>query len=120
MSTEPTSPRHRKMIAVIAMVPKGAVASYGQIAKLAGFPGQARQVVWTLHSSSKKYKLPWHRIINSQGKIGIADDNYRTRQKLLLQKEGIEFDGYGKVNLKTQGWKPTVSRLRKMLRKLDS
>jgi methylated-DNA-protein-cysteine methyltransferase-like protein len=120
MSIEPTSPRHRKIIAVISMVPKGKVASYGQIAKLAGFPGQARQVVWTLHSSSKKYKLPWHRIINSQGKIGIADENYRNRQKLLLQKEGVEVDASGKVSLKICAWKPAVSILRKKLKKFDS
>jgi methylated-DNA-protein-cysteine methyltransferase related protein len=119
MAARQPSPRHRKIVAVIVMVPKGKVASYGQIAKLAGFPGQARQVVWTLHSSSKRNKLPWHRIINSQGKIGLADE-YRNRQRLLLEKEGVEFDQYGKIDLKAFGWKPSISLLRKKLSKAVS
>jgi methylated-DNA-protein-cysteine methyltransferase-like protein len=114
--SEKTPLLHRKIIAVIAMVPKGKVASYGQVAKLAGFPGYARQVVWTLHSSSKKHRLPWHRIINSQGKIGLTDE-YRNRQKLLLEKEGIEVDAYGKVDLKEFAWKPVISLLKKKLPK---
>ena len=110
---------HRKIIAVIAMVPKGKVASYGQVAKLAGYPGYARQVVWALHSSSKKHQLPWHRIINSQGKIGLTDE-HRNRQKLLLEKEGIEVDAYGKVDLNEFAWKPVISSLKKKLPKEPS
>ncbi len=101
------------------MVPEGKVAFYGQIAKLAGYPGYARQVVWALHSSSKKHKLPWHRVINSQGEIGLADE-YRNRQKLLLEKEGVEVDAYGKVDLKEFGWKPIISALKKKLPKEPS
>ena len=91
------------------MVPKGLVATFGQIAKLSGYPGHARQVVWTLHSSSKKYKLPWHRIINSQGKIGLPDENSKQSQRALLQSEGVEFSDYGLVDLKRFGWKPKVN-----------
>jgi methylated-DNA-protein-cysteine methyltransferase-like protein len=109
------TPATQKIITVIAMVPKGKVASYGQIAKLAGSPGAARQVVWTLHSSSKKYKLPWHRIINAQGKIGLKDI-YGNRQKLLLEKEGIAVDHYGKIDIETFGWNPLISRVKKVLK----
>jgi methylated-DNA-protein-cysteine methyltransferase-like protein len=114
-----TSMAHRKFIAVIKMVPKGRVATYGQIAKVAGFSGHARQVVWTLHSSTKKYKLPWHRIINSQGKIGLIRDLDYLRQKNFLEREGIEFDRYGKVDLKVFQWKPKLGLVRKALKKIS-
>jgi len=113
-----TSVPHRKFIAVIKMVPKGKVATYGLIARVAGLPGHARQVVWTLHSSTKKYKLPWHRIINSQGKIGLIRDLDYLQQKTLLEKEGVEFDRYGKVDLKIFLWKPKMSAVRKVLKKI--
>lgn len=100
------------------MVPKGRVATYGQIARVAGFPGHARQVVWTLHSSTRKYKLPWHRIINSQGKIGLIRDLDRLRQKTFLEREGVGFDRYGKVDLKIFLWKPKMPSIKKILKKI--
>jgi methylated-DNA-protein-cysteine methyltransferase-like protein len=93
-----------KIISVLARVPKGRVATYGQVAKIAGFPGHARQVVWALHSSSRKRKLPWHRVINSRGYLGL-DGHGRTRQKALLLREGVEVDAYGRVDLERFGWK---------------
>lgn len=113
-----TSVPHRKFIAVIKMVPKGRVATYGQIARVAGLTGHARQVVWTLHSSTRKYKLPWHRIINSQGKIGLIRGLDQLRQKTFLEREGVEFDRYGKVDLKIFLWKPKMSSIRKILEKI--
>lgn len=106
---------HRRLLAVIKLVPEGSVATYGQIAKLAGLEGHARQVVWVLHSSSRKYKLPWHRIINSQGRIGLPNEYAQLRQRNLLLKEGIEFDLYGKIDLKKFGWKPRLSALKKII-----
>ncbi|CAM2916906.1 MGMT family protein [Paenibacillus sediminis] len=73
--------------------------TYGQIAKLAGSPRGARQVVRILHSMSDKYKLPWHRVINAKGEIAIADDESSSLQELYLQGEGIELNLYHRVDL---------------------
>ncbi|MHA1457965.1 MAG: MGMT family protein [Promethearchaeota archaeon] len=59
----------QEVIKIIKNIPKGKVLTYGMIAKLAGNPRAARQVSWILHSSSKKYDLPWHRVINSKVKF---------------------------------------------------
>ncbi len=108
---------HRKFILLIGLVPKGNVATYGQIAKLAGCPGHSRQVVWTLHSSSRKRRLPWHRVINSKGRIGLAGAAFE-RQKSLLQKEGIVFDENDRIDLKAFSWAPKIRPLKTKLREL--
>ena len=82
----------------------GKVSTYGKIAILAGNPRSARQVSWILHSSSKKYKLPWHRVINSKGIIAMKSIDGKNTQKELLEKEGIEFISEFKVNLKKFQW----------------
>lgn len=118
-SSTPTSEAYQRFVLTIFRVPSGSVASYGQIAKLAGYPGHARQVVRTLHSSSKKYKLPWHRVINSQGKISLANESF-FRQKILLRKEGIEFDDSGKIDLVRFGWSPKIAELKKLFKLLKN
>ncbi len=82
----------------------GKVFTYGKIAKLAGNPRAARQVSWLLHSSTKKYNLPWHRVINSQGKIALKSQDGKDYQKILLEKEGIEFAENNKIDLKKYLW----------------
>ena len=62
-------PFTRRVITIISHIPSGKVLTYGLIAKIAGSPRGARQVSWILHSSSEKYELPWHRVVNAQGKI---------------------------------------------------
>lgn len=97
----------------IKSVPAGRVATYKQIAELSGKPQASRGVSWILHSCSTAYKLPWHRIINAQGKISFERNthNYR-KQKRLLENEGVVFDSQGKLNLKKYQWKkkPAVQR----------
>ena len=73
--------------------------TYGQIAALAGSPRAARQVVRVLHSMSRKYKLPWHRVINSQGKIALSDDEYYHEQLFSLESEGVEVGLNGVIDL---------------------
>lgn len=109
---------HQKYVFVIGLVPKGKVATYGQIAAVAGHPGGARQVVWTLHSSSRKYRLPWHRIVNAQGRVALTNERDHTRQTILLRREGVEFGEHGKIDLKEFRWKPRITIIRKRLRKL--
>ncbi len=89
---------------VIKQIPSGKVATYGQIAFLAGNPRGARQVSWILHSCSKKDNLPWHRIINSKGRISLPVNQGYNIQKVLLEKEGIDFDEDGSINLDLYLW----------------
>ncbi|TCP59365.1 methylated-DNA-protein-cysteine methyltransferase-like protein [Tumebacillus sp. BK434] len=73
--------------------------TYGQIAKLCGSPRAARQVVRILHSMSKTHRLPWHRVINAQGKIGMSDDGSFQEQRFRLEQEGIEFSRENLIDL---------------------
>lgn len=82
--------------------------TYGQIAKLAGSPRGARQVVRILHTMSKKYKLPWHRVINAKGEIGLKDDESFSVQKLLLESEGVEFKLNGTIDLNYYLYQPDI------------
>jgi methylated-DNA-protein-cysteine methyltransferase-like protein len=91
---------------IIKRVPKGKVATYGQVAALAGSPLGARQVVRVLHSSSRIDKLPWHRIINSSGKISLPPGGGYEEQKTLLLSEGIAFDQTDNINLNLYQWIP--------------
>jgi methylated-DNA-protein-cysteine methyltransferase-like protein len=94
-----------QIISVIKRIPSGRVASYGQIAALAGNPRAARTVIWLLHSSSGKEKLPWHRVINGRGMISLKPGNGYEEQRALLEREGVEFDLYGRIDLERYQWK---------------
>jgi len=96
----PISDFTNTVIKIIKQIPVGKVSTYGKIAILAGNPRSARQVSWILHSSSKKYKLPWHRVINSKGIIAMKSVDGKNTQKELLEREDIEFISEFKVNLK--------------------
>jgi methylated-DNA-protein-cysteine methyltransferase-like protein len=92
---------------VIKKVPKGKVATYGQIAALAGNPLAARQVARILHSSSEKDKLPWYRIVNRQGRISLRPGYGYEIQKELLRQEGIEFDENDTIDFDHYLWSPS-------------
>jgi methylated-DNA-protein-cysteine methyltransferase-like protein len=96
---------------LIAAVPAGRVATYGQIAAGAGNHRAARQVAWLLHSSSRKEKLPWHRVINSRGGISLPAGGGYEEQKILLEAEGISVDPKGRVNLNRYLWNPGSAEL---------
>ncbi|RZI49001.1 MGMT family protein [Lactococcus kimchii] len=89
----------KKILAVIQAVPQGEVMSYRDVGKLAGLPNAARQVSWILHSMSHNYKLPWWRIIRSDGTIALPEPG-RSEQIALLQQEGVSVSTKGKVNIK--------------------
>jgi methylated-DNA-protein-cysteine methyltransferase-like protein len=95
-----------KAKAIIKRVPKGKVATYGQIAAMAGSPLGARQVVRVLHSSSRSDNLPWHRIINKAGKIALQPGQGFEEQKSLLLQEGVLFSRDGTVDLNRYQWNP--------------
>jgi methylated-DNA-protein-cysteine methyltransferase related protein len=94
------------VINIIRGIPPGKVMSYGQIAKVAGSPRGARQVVRILHSMSGKYNLPWHRVINSKGEIGIQDEELFFTQKSLLEAEGVQFKGKSTIDMEKYRYQP--------------
>lgn len=96
----------KKVIALIQKIPKGNVATYGQIAKLAGKPQGSRGVAWILNSSSGAYKLPWQRVLNSKGMISfpVGSASFKKQKKLLIG-EGIEFDKNNVIDMKQFQWK---------------
>lgn len=102
-----TNELHRQILEVIALIPYGKVASYGQIAKLAGLPKHARLVGYVLKHLDIESTIPWYRVINSQGKISVTRINERGEniQQNLLEQEGIYLLN-GKVSLKIFGWQP--------------
>lgn len=88
------------VINIISSIPYGKVCTYKIISDFAGNPNAARQVAWILHSCSQKYSLPWHRVINSQGKISLPKDQGFEQQMCLLKKEGVIINENGKISLR--------------------
>ena len=94
-----------KIWQIVFNIPRGKVASYGQVAKLAELPGYARYVGFVMKSLPAGTRLPWHRVINSQGTLSFkkGSPQYKT-QKSRLEAEGVVFIK-GKISLKEYGWK---------------
>jgi methylated-DNA-protein-cysteine methyltransferase-like protein len=92
---------------VVKQIPRGKVASYGQIAALLGHPQAARTVGWALNAltPAQAAEVPWQRVINSAGRISISRaDLSAALQRQLLEEEGVEFDERGYVDMKRFGW----------------
>jgi methylated-DNA-protein-cysteine methyltransferase-like protein len=92
---------------LVRQIPRGRVASYGQIAALLGHPRAARTVGWALHALSETQvpDVPWQRVINHAGRITIARAGLDPRiQRHLLEEEGVEFDENGYVDMRRFGW----------------
>jgi methylated-DNA-protein-cysteine methyltransferase-like protein len=94
-----------RVVLIVRRIPRGRVASYGQIAAMAGSPSGARQVARLLHSLSEVEGLPWHRVINSRGTISLPGLGGEI-QRGLLEHEGVEFGLGGVVDLERCGWRP--------------
>lgn len=94
----------KAVIDIISNIPEGKVMTYGGIAKMADNPRGARQVSRILHSMSKKYNLPWHRVINSKGLISIPDDEGANEQRMRLLAEGVEVSNNYKIDLAKFQW----------------
>src|SRR4030043_1011354 len=95
---------------VIRAIPRGKVATYAQVAALAGNHRAARQVVRVLHASSDKDGLPWHRVINSRGGISLGRGRGFEKQRRLLSKEGVHVSGSGRIALEDFQWGPGNAR----------
>jgi len=92
-----------QIFAVIHQIPNGHVSTYGDVAKMAGYPGYARHVGKALGNLPAGSKLPWFRVINSQGKISLKGQDLE-RQKQQLLAEGVEVSEAGKVSLRNYKW----------------
>jgi methylated-DNA-protein-cysteine methyltransferase-like protein len=96
---------YERIYATVKRVPRGRVATYGQIATLAGLDGHARQVGYALHSLPDRSDIPWHRVINAKGEVSprSASDSHEL-QRMLLEQEGVEFSLDSRVDLKRYRW----------------
>jgi methylated-DNA-protein-cysteine methyltransferase related protein len=92
---------------VIALIPNGRVATYGQIAALAGLPRGARRVGRVLSQLPKGTRIPWHRVVNASGGISLPEESGGyARQRGLLEKEGVAFNRSGRIALRKYRWQP--------------
>ena len=98
---------YKKIYAVVRRIPRGRVASYGQVARLAGLPGRARQVGYAMYALRAGTSLPWHRVVNAQGKVSRRRvPGAELTQRMLLVREGVRFDARGRISLDRFGWHP--------------
>ena len=99
--------RYRNIWKTVRRIPAGRVATYGQIATLAGIPGHARQVGYALHALPDDSRVPWHRVINAAGQVSPrATPGYDRLQRALLEAEGVEFGPGGRISLRRYRWRP--------------
>lgn len=97
----------RPVYRVVRRIPSGLVATYGQVAALAGMPGAARQVGWALSALNPDDDVPWHRVINAQGEISARGAHEAADlQRALLESEGIELSRRGRIDLGRYAWEP--------------
>jgi methylated-DNA-protein-cysteine methyltransferase-like protein len=94
--------------AVVRRIPEGRVATYGQVAAMAGLPGRARQVGYAMAALPEGSDLPWHRVINARGEVSRrrGGRTFERIQRALLEAEGVRFDDRGRVDLARFRWDP--------------
>lgn len=104
--------RWQRFYEVVREIPEGRVATYGQVAALAGFPGHARQVGYALHALPADHgdvaqdEVPWQRVINAKGEVSPrSEPEYEGLQRAMLEAEGVVFDARGRVDLARFRWK---------------
>ena len=103
--------RFRRIWDVVEGIPEGSVLNYGEVARLAGLPGRARLVGRALARAPQKRALPWHRVVNAQGRISFSADSVRgQRQRALLEAEGVVLED-GVIDLERFSPEHAVDRL---------
>ena len=105
---EATPPDFRTLVlAIVARIPKGKLVSYGQVAALAGYPQRPRQVGMVLSGLPEGTKLPWHRVVNTQGYVPSRGRWWGAFEQIgRLREEGIEVDDLGNLDLEAHRWQP--------------
>lgn len=101
---------HAEVFAIVRRIPRGRVATYGQVATLAGFPGHARQVGYALSALDVDARVPWHRVVNAQGQISVrtGGSGGAIVQRMRLEQEGVTLRG-GRVPLREYRWQPAAA-----------
>jgi methylated-DNA-protein-cysteine methyltransferase-like protein len=100
--SEPSS--YQRIYRVVAKIPRGRVATYGQVAELADLPRAARQVGYAL-AALHDQKLPWHRVLNAAGEVSArSEPQFEGLQRAMLEREGVKFDARGRVSLAHYRW----------------
>jgi len=107
---------YERIYAVVRRIPRGRVATYGQIARLAGLEGQPRLVGYAMHALPAGSVVPWHRVINARGMISLRRTGDSLSQRLLLEREGVRFDAAGRTSLARFAWKPSATRAKRASR----
>ena len=101
------SSSYQRIYAVVRRIPEGRVATYGQVASLAGLAGHARQVGYALHALPDGTAIPWHRVVNANGGISLRSmPGGELVQRGLLEREGIRLDPRGRIPLARVRWLP--------------
>ncbi len=108
----PVSDRYPRIYAVVRRIPRGRVATYGQVAELAGLGRAARQVGYALHALPSGTALPWHRVINAAGRISLPPTAGGLEQRFRLLEDGVAVDGQGRVSLARHRWRPAARKRR--------
>lgn len=104
---------YQRIYAVVRRIPEGRVATYGQVASLAGLAGHARQVGYALHALPDGNAIPWHRVVNASGGISLRSmPGSELVQRGLLEREGIRLDPRGRVPLAQVRWMPRLKSIR--------
>ncbi len=93
---------YQRIHALVQQIPRGKVSTYGRIAGMAGF--NARVAGFAMAAASEKAGVPWHRVVNNQGRMSIPGPEAQALQRRLLEHEGIRFDASGRVDLKRHVW----------------
>ena len=103
--------RWERIYTVVRRIPRGKVATYGQVAAVAGLKGHARQAGYALNALPDGTTVPWQRVINAQGRVSPrANPDYVIIQLKLLEAEGIEIGPGDRISLARFGWKPRARR----------
>lgn len=103
----PTTDTHSRIHAVVRRIPRGRVATYGQVAQIAGLGAQPRLVGYALAALPDGSSVPWHRVVDAQGRVSArAEPGADRLQRVRLEREGIRFDPRGRLDLERLRWRP--------------
>jgi methylated-DNA-protein-cysteine methyltransferase-like protein len=101
----PAATTRSRIYAVVRRIPRGRVATYGQVAALAGLAGHARQVGYALHALPDGSTVPWQRVVNARGEISLRSvPGAGLTQRMLLEREGVRFDARGRIAFEKYRW----------------
>jgi methylated-DNA-protein-cysteine methyltransferase related protein len=112
VTAKPEAPRgagtRERILAVVSRIPRGRVATYGQVAALAGLPRQPRLVGYALSALPEGARVPWQRVVNAMGRVSPRSGGRESDrlQRLLLEDEGVAFSPAGVIPLERYRWKP--------------